>query len=344
MAWYADMDKMARAAGTRESWHGEESVIAGESSMSQWRAASGLDFTVAKESLFRKRFDGAYQELTERVGLFRTDNPTNVTQFDGELLGSFTDGYQVVQPSQVAAFFEDFILQDERFAMDTMGALKGGKVIWALAKFKESMEVAGSAHAMYALLSTSFDGTSATRGGSVVERVVCRNTLKNAAHEKGIVKIKHNQAFDRVKQADAIRDMAAIAAQFTEYKGIAEALAGVTIGFDATMEFLGNLVGVPKDANALDTKQVPTKRRNTLVDLADSLSITLREPGTDAYTGWTALNAVTRFVDHARPTRGSDSASEGRLLSSQFGSGNNMKIDAMSRLRELCNVPDLIAA
>ena len=50
--------------------------------------------------------------------------------------------------------------------------------------------------------------------------------------------------------------------------------------------------------------------------------------------GWNALQAVTRYVDHERSVRGDDSVSdaEKRFVSSQFGSGENMKAQAMALL------------
>lgn len=60
------------------------------------------------------------------------------------------------------------------------------------------------------------------------------------------------------------------------------------------------------------------------------------EEGTKANTAWTALNAITRYVDHARTTRdhtgeGVDSA---RMSSAIMGSGAAMKQRAIDMLRE----------
>lgn len=323
MAWYKNLDKMARAAGTAESWHGSENIARDGASLDEWRALSGHDFEVVKTPMFIK-IAGEFVELEDSYCIARTDTH--------QRLGMFTGRYVPVQPKQIGEFFENFILADSRFKLDTMGSVRGGKVIWVLAKFHDPMDVIGSKHEMNALLATSYDGSMATRGGACATRVVCRNTLQAAAYEGSIISIKHNAEFSHVKQAEALAQMAEIAKGFDQYRDMAEALYKIKLDKERTHAFLGELIGV--SANA-EVEEIKPKTLQRVADLISSLDITMSEPGTDEFTAWTALNAVTRYVDHERGTRRTnqlESPEQARLASAQFGSGAALKATAVDKL------------
>jgi len=325
MAWDNVADSMARRDTAAPSWHRRENTsVTADSSLDEWAKASKTDFTVSKCPLFIQRGNNMIQ-LHNSVAIVRDDNNAR--------LGLFTDDYIPVQPAQIREFFHNFILSDPRFVMETMGAIKGGRVIWALAAFNggEESDIAGSKHKLYALLATSFDGTLATRGGAVGTRVECRNTLQGAAFEQGVVSIKHNAAFDLVAQDKALAAMAKIAADFDGYREFAESLRNIKMTRDETINFLKKVVDIGQEG-----KEV-TGRGKAVVDrITGSLDTTLTERGTETYNAWTALNAVTRYVDHdrtARRTADGETADDARLASAQFGSGAVMKAKAVKLLQ-----------
>lgn len=322
MAWIASEDSMARAAGTAASWHGEEKVVDADSTLAEWRAASGLNFTVAKSQSYIN-FGGEFTPVDGRHHLVR-DN--------GVVLGQCSDVYRVVQPETIADFFNDFILSDSRFTMDTMGAVKGGRIVWALAKFADAPTILDAKHDLHCLLATSYDGTMATRAGAVATRVVCRNTLQAAAYEQATISIRHSAEFTKIKQADAVAQMAAVAAQFDGYKALAESLHKIKLGYDSTVEFFKALNGIDRSAKPED---VSTRSRNIIDTMLVDLAKTRNEPGTSDLTAWTALNTVTRFVDHSRSTKrtvAGETAGEAALFATQFGTGAAMKARAVDML------------
>lgn len=327
MAWIRSEDTMARARGTARSWHGAEVEIDADASLDEWRKVSGLDFTIEKEPLFVRR--GAdLIEVTDKFAMMRGQNA----------LGIFTGRYKPVQPKAIGDFFEKYVLADSRFRMDTMGAVKGGRVIWALARFYgdngDAPVIMGQEHELHALLATSYDGTMATRGGACATRTVCRNTLQAAAYEPSVITIRHSADFSAEGiQKQAAEQMAKIAESFDGYKAFAESLAMQKMSLDETHAFLKTLVGVDKDASGDD---VSARTFNIVDDLMDSLSLTLQENGTDDLNAWTALNAVTRYVDHGRSTKRTvdgESAAEARLFAAQFGTGAQMKAKAVALLQ-----------
>jgi phage/plasmid-like protein (TIGR03299 family) len=327
--WDARTDTMARAASAKESWHRGENIVTDDASLDEFAKASKTDFTVSKLPLYVKRGE-EFVGLHNSVAIVRDDNNAR--------LGMFTNDYIPVQPAQIRQFFQDHILADQRFLMNTMGAIKGGRLIWALATFRDDngetlRDIVGSPHEFHALLSTSFDGTQATRGGAVGTRVECRNTLQAAAFEDSVISIRHNITFDSVAQAEAAKNMAKIAEGFEHYKKFAESLYTIKMSRDSTVEFLRTLVGVkPGD----DLNETGKGRTKGIVDrLINSLNVTLGEAGTDGYNAWTALNAVTRYVDHersAKRTIDGETVDDARLASAQFGSGAALKAKAISML------------
>ena len=328
MAWIKGEDTMARAIGTAQEWHGQAVEIAADASLDEWRKVSGLDFIVEKTPLFVQR--GAEMvQIKDKFAMMRDDNT----------LGIFTGRYKAVQPKAIGDFFEKYVLADSRFKMDTMGAVKGGRVIWALAKFHgdngDSPVIMGQQHELHALLSTSYDGTMATRGGACATRTVCRNTLQAAAYEPSVITIRHSADFALdVIQQQAAAQMAKIAESFDGYKKFAESLAMQKMSMEKTHEFLRSLVGVAPDAT-IENQGLNIQSKRIVDDLLDSLSLTLAEPGTDEFNAWTALNAVTRYVDHARSSKRSvqgESPEEARLFSAQFGTGAQLKAKAASML------------
>jgi phage/plasmid-like protein (TIGR03299 family) len=318
---------MARANGTARTWHGEEKVIDADSSLDEWRKVSGLDFTVEAEPLYIQR--GA--DLIQVKDKFAMTRGTRT-------LGIFSGSYKPVQPKAIGDFFQKYILADSRFKMDTMGAVKGGRIIWALAKFHgengDAPSIMGQPHELHALLATSYDGTMATRGGACATRTVCRNTLQAAAYEPSVISIRHNLDFsaDGI-QKQAAASMAKIAESFDGYKAFAESLALQKMSMDQTEAFIKTLVGVDPNATGDDV----SKRSFKIVEkFLQSLETTLLEDGTNDLTAWTALNAVTRYVDHERSTKCTvekESEAEARLFAAQFGSGAQMKAKAVALLQ-----------
>ncbi len=108
-----------------------------------------------------------------------------------------------------------------------------------------------------------------------------------------------------------------------------DAMAETQMGKDVVAKYFKALLDIPFDAKS-DT--VSTRKLNQFQDLNRAYRSTVME-GTQPETAWTALNAVTRYVDHDRSTRGGNgNADESRFLSAQMGSGAAMKARAVELL------------
>jgi phage/plasmid-like protein (TIGR03299 family) len=218
-----------------------------------------------------------------------------------------------------------------------LARLKNGEIIWATASFKDSLLVVGEAHKARLLMTTTFDGSGATINKATMTRVVCNNTLDAAlSDKKATIRTRHNTKFN----ADRVRaELATIAAGFEHYKAMAEAMVAVDVAPDDISKFFKGLLDIPFDAKQDD---ISGRKMNQFRALSDAYRATIQE-GTQAGTAWTALNAVTRYVDHDKATRGGANQDEARVLSANFGSGATMKARAVELLLPNFRVPELIA-
>ncbi len=321
-------------AGSRQSvWHrlGQERM--GGKTTAEWIAAAGLNWSATlvpatiryPEDFPVRELAGQVHDMDGRFVNLRSDNGFCLSD---TMLAS--DRYENVQPAEVVDFCDHFVSVDERFSFDVIGSLDNGRRIWCLAKYNGDFNIGGDAHQAWLLMSTTFDGSGATSAQSTATRVVCENTFRIAnADNSAQVKVRHNTRFDADK---ARKQLAALAQSVDKYKAIGDAMAQNEMASAETSNLFKTLLGIPFDAKAED---VSTRKMNMFSDLSNAYSSTVAE-GTEANTAWTAFQAVTRYCDHDRTTRGSDGTAAGRLeaqvSSNFFGSGDNLKGKAMDLL------------
>ena len=157
-------------------------------------------------------------------------------------------------------------------------------------------------------------------------RAVCANTLRLAhSSAKALIKTRHNTRFNG---AQVHKELAQIATSFAEFKAMGDAMA-TELTQPQVHKFFADLLGIPSDAKAAD---VSTRTKNIGLDLGASYRRTQSERNTQRNDVWTALQAVTRYVDHDRTVRNAPNETVGRFDSGTFGSGDAMKGKAMELL------------
>jgi hypothetical protein len=113
---------------------------------------------------------------------------------------------------------------------------------------------------------------------------------------------------------------------------MAEAMIAADMSAEQVSQFFKQCLDIPFDAKQAD---LSTRKMNQFQALRNAYSATVQE-GTKPLSQWAALNAITRYVDHDKTTRGSDNKDEARVLSANFGSGAALKAKAVALL-----MPDL---
>ena len=299
-------------------WHRMGQEMQKGMSIDDWAQAAGLDWNAVLVDAYADLSNVTNNGLTKVPG-----RQFNVRSDNGYVLGQMSDRYQNVQPREVLAWFEKYISVDDRFELDVAGSLKNGEIIWATAKFNGPMQIAGDDHRARLLMSTTFDGSGATTNQATTTRVVW-----NVAQfdKRAVVRTRHSTTF----KPDAVaKELAQIAKGFEVYKLMGDALAQAEMSRQQVADFFKDCLGIARDAKSED---ISTRKQNQYQDLARSYQTTVDE---GAEGGWAALQAVTRYVDHDRSTRGGANEDEARFTSAQFGSGDNLKGKAMGLLMPL---------
>jgi len=241
--------------------------------------------------------------------------------------------------------------------MDVVGGLKGGAVVWALAKLNgngASDTNIGGVDPMkgYMLMTTSHDGSLRTICQATDIRGVCWNTISAIIAEKSNqFMMKHSSKWTSARADEARKIMGMATIQIQKNHEIFEKLAKVAVDDKGREEYVvrllggesllaqvaANTTGDHKQAGAsvLDSivsKDVKAKDGDASNDLGRLgkaiLEAIVTSPGSELVTAkntlWGAVNGVTYHVDHERG-RSQDT----RLAGAWFGDGDRLKRDAV---------------
>lgn len=306
----------AMAYAGQKPWHSLGQELTPGASIETWTQEAGLAYTV-KESpvLFRSDAASEPEVFQGRKVLHRSDT--------GGALAVVSDGYKVVQPSDVMEFFRKLV-DIGGFQLETAGALSHGRRVWALAKVNEGADIVdGDIVRPYVLLGTSYDGTMATVAKFTSIRVVCNNTITAALDREnaGTVRVLHSERFD----ADRVRlELGIVADNWERFLVQSRALAGQPMNQEDADAFVTALLQPYHTSQTLAVNETKGYRR--IMDLFNGQAIGASIPGV-AGTRWAMLNAVTELVDHERGR-----SANTRIESAWFGTGAAMKTKALEML------------
>ena len=296
-------------------WHGLGFKIAPDAPIEEWLRCAKLEWHVksAPVEWIDRELDKTFQAPNRHV-LYRSDTQHMLNVVSGK--------YNIVQPREILEFYRNLI-KDSMFTMETAGSLKDGGKVWALAKAARPIRVRGNDVVdPYLLLATSTDGSLSTVGKFTGTRVVCNNTLSIATSESkaGEVRVPHHATF---KPSEMQNQLGVIEAVSSEFEAKANKLAGIKLKKDDAIRFFVELFcGEDDKVDQVDLAG-PTQAK-----VGQLYYLYKNSPGHDLASAndtlWGAVNAVTRFVDYATPSKSQDN----RLNSAWFGVGNNLKSQA----------------
>jgi phage/plasmid-like protein (TIGR03299 family) len=207
--------------------------------------------------------------------------------------------------------------------MHTAGSLKGGQIVWALAKVKDSFELFGGDRVESYLHFTNFHkyGFSTDVRFTPI-RVVCNNTLTLSLNTKveRMVKISHRREFE----GDNVKMMLGIAAEkLAKYKEMAQFLGSKRYNSENIVDYFKRVFPV---AGGDKTKKEISKN----ADIA--LGILETQPGAEFARGtwWQAFNSVTYLTDHL-----AGRTADTRMTSAWYGSNRGLKATALETAIEM---------
>jgi phage/plasmid-like protein (TIGR03299 family) len=293
-------------------WHGLGKQISPDLTPEQVLAEAGLDWEVSKVPAFASI--AGKQTAVGWSALVRSE--------DNKVLDVVSDDWNPVQNQEAFEFFNDFIAEGD-MEMHTAGSLRGGQIVWALAKVKDSFELFGGDRVDSYLHFTNFHkyGCSTDVRFTPI-RVVCNNTLTLSLNTKveRMVKISHRREFD----GDNVKLMLGVAQEkLAKYKDMAKFLGAKRYTADSMVDYFKSVFPVSGPENS---KKEISKSAKTALGVVEA------QPGAEFARGsfWQLFNTVTFFTDHL-----AGKTADTRLQSSWYGSNKVLKTRALETAIEM---------
>ncbi|MGE8364252.1 MAG: DUF932 domain-containing protein [Pseudomonadales bacterium] len=300
----------------QQPWHGLGNQLSPKQPIEVWAREAGMNWTIESADV---RFVsgnaganlGSIHAFPEQKVLYRSDTKSP--------LSVVSSRYHVVQPRDVLEFYRDLVGVSD-YELETAGALKNGKKLWALAKTGQSATLKGRDEVNgYLLLATACDGTLATTAVHTSIRVVCANTLQIAlADSAGAVKISHRSQFD----AAAVKRQLGIAvSSWDSFMVRMKALSECKVTDINAEKFLRRVLTYsPAATPDRDAIAVNERAIKAVGELYAGRGMGAQLPSASG-TAFGLLNAVTEYIDHRRRARSDDN----RRDSAWFGQGAAIK-------------------
>ena len=307
------VETMAYAGET--PWHGLGTNVPADLGPLQMMQKAGCDWTVHKEQMYV--LDGL--AVPNKKALVRSS--------DGSILDIVGDDWNPVQNSDAFEFFHEYCMAGD-MEMHTAGSLDDGRMVWVLAKVKESFSILGDDQVdSYLLFSNPHKYGKAIDVRFTPIRVVCNNTLTMSLNtaSNNQVKLNHRTAFD----ADTVKQTLGIAHdKFSQYKEVAEFLSSKRYTAESLVNYYNDVFPhtyAGSKGKKVESFEDLTKNAKAAHDVLHT------QPGATKGEGsfWQAFNSVTYMTDHLMGR-----SAESRLNSAWFGQNQTRKVKALEKAVE----------
>jgi phage/plasmid-like protein (TIGR03299 family) len=306
-------DKALMAYTGAVPWHGLGTKVPADLTPEQMLDAAGLNWEVEKIPAFAE-IAGIQTPIGQSALVRKSDN---------KMLDVVSDDWNPVQNQTAFEFFDEYVRAGD-MEMNTAGSLKGGQIVWGLAKIKESFELfKGDQIDAYLLFSNFHKYGFSTDVRFTPIRVVCNNTLTLSLNSKveRMVKISHRKQFN----PGNVKEMLGIATdKLAKYKEMAAFLGSKKAKGEDIVEYFCRVFPVT-GSNENKTKEI-SKNAQIAIDILHT------QPGAEFAEGtwWQPFNAVTYLTDHL-----AGRSADTRLTSSWYGSNKNLKTKALELAVEM---------
>lgn len=303
-------------------WHGLGTEVPADISTEDMLVMAGLDWSVSQRPLYYpKEADSKIMKRAHGKYALLRDSDNKLFDITGER-------WNPVQNRDVIDFFREFVTQGD-MTLETAGALKGGKFIWALARLGEDFKIGkDDQFANYLLLMSPHQVGYALIAQYTPVRVVCANTLSLALGGSFLFKpgkdfsgfrMTHVRKFDDDAKADAKAALGLAHEQITEFQELVDTLAKTRITDEEVSNFFYEVI---QEEQEVDEETGEVENRPRLIKRFEEALLTAPGQDLDTCKGtlFGACNAVTFVVDHELG-RGDDS----RLTSAWTGTGQRLK-------------------
>lgn len=275
------------------AWHKIGKVFADYPGRAEAMGAAGHNFNII-ETPVRVELPGGGTVSTDGwKGLVRDDT--------SGLIAVVKKSYTVV-PNSIIWDIVDAVLKDPHVKYETGGILKGGAVLWVLARLNEPAQIPGDDSLIfpYVHVYSSHDMSSGIVSQATTVRVVCWNTHQLADDQAKRAGSRYcfrhtKNVLERVD--DAREALGLVRDRASEFVELARELAKHSINSDGLADFLRTFIPDPP-ANVVSNRALVnvTEAREAVAGLLDGPSIS--EP--HRRTAWGLYCAGVEYLDHVR--------------------------------------------
>ena len=296
-------------------WHGLGTEVSNDLTPQQMQEKAGLNWMVEKET------------MTTASGVEIKGKKALVRSSDNKVLDVIGDKWNPVQNDEAFNFFSEYVLAGD-MEMHTAGSLKGGQMVWALAKVKDSFTILGDDQVdSYLLFSNPHMYGKSIDIRFTPIRVVCNNTLSLSLGQQVAksVSLNHRTVFN----PDSVKETLGIASEkFAQYKETAEFLSTKSFDMDSLINYYNEVF--PRTYQGKTAVNVKTIEDLT-TNAKKAYEVLETQPGAEFGRGtwWQALNSVTYLTDHEMGRE-----ADTRLTSAWFGANQSRKVRAVEKAVE----------
>lgn len=265
------------------------------------------------------RLAGHDFEVLERPAMFHTAPEDNwaagqsvisskykvlVNSRTGQDIAFVKVGYEVIQPSVLYDLTEAILEADDQVLWETGGTLRGGEILWILARVNRPFFVTGDDSPIFPFVagSTHNDGKGSLKFQNIMTRIVCYNTWNAAQQEsqrtgREFVFRHVKNVRDRIEQAKAV--LAGATRQAQAFQELAEELAKMPFSDKAIERFVVEFIPSPPETLISDRVAANIEAARDKVRRLFFESPTVND--SIRHTAYGALCVGIEYLDHLRP-------------------------------------------
>lgn len=266
------------------AWDGLGNAVTETKTSEEAISLAGLDWEVQQKPIYLENevlIDGSLANV-------RSDNE--------KVLGIVSGRYNVVQNTEAFAFTD--ALLGEGVTYETAGSLKGGKIIWLLAKMPESFDLLGDKVNPYLVFTNTHDGSGSVKVAITNIRVICQNTLNLALNTAKRTWTARHTGSIQYKMTDAMMTLELANRYIEATKETFEELHKVKMNEFSLYRTLNNLVPITEVMTERQKANAEAVREDILYRYNNAPDLVVLDR-----TGARLVQAVADTVDHMEPLR-----------------------------------------
>lgn len=279
-------------------WHGLGQRVDSSITVDDMLVAAGLDWEVRQFPLFAQIGTNG-KPGSKRIGL--PNRQALVRMSDEKVLTVTGKNWKPLQNRDAIEFFRSFA-EAGQATLETAGSLRGGQIIWGLAKLNDSFKVTKDDKVEgYILLVSPHEAGKAIKVQTTSVRVVCANTLAISQKKKQAEYSQHHLKDFDPESAKLAIDIAH--SEFKKFELDAHTLHNLEMSEFESVRFLAKFFqpveqGISEKADKLAVEQLMNEPASHRKAFAEVLKSWKEGPGAEQGTAWGTLNGITHWVDH----------------------------------------------